>query len=670
MVLADPSSPPGAPAAPAGRSDAWSAADGAALYGLDRWGDPYFGVGARGQVIVQPRGDRGGSLDLVELVRELQGRDLSLPLLIRFDDILEDRLERLHGAFERAIAQYGYEGRYQGVFPVKCNQQRHVVEQLVESGRRWHFGLEAGSKAELLIALSLLDDPDALLICNGYKDRRYIETAILARRLGRQPVVVIEQADELERIIAASSALGGAPFIGIRAKLSARSTGRWGSSVGERAKFGLSIPDVLTTVERLREAGLLDDLRLLHFHIGSQINDIAVLKDALQEAGQIYAELTRLGAPMGFLDVGGGLGIDYDGSRTATAASTNYSLQNYANDVVATVRECCEPHGIRPPTLVSESGRALASHFSVLVFDVLGAGGHSESVPPAADDEALILRNLRDTHALITAIAAEGGLEGDDAGDRAVVERLQEAWNDALKFKEDALTAFRLGYLSLPERATAERLTWASCQAIARQLEGLPTGTVIPQELQALPAALAGTYYANLSVFRSAPDTWAIDQLFPVLPIHRLDERPTRLGSFADLTCDSDGKIARFIDRGQVKPLLELHGLRPGEPYWIGLFLGGAYQEVMGNLHNLFGSTNAVHIRLAAGGGYRVDHVVRGNTNAEVLEAMEHDPDLLLERLRLASEQAIGRGDLAISDARRLMAHLRASLEQTTYLEA
>ena len=669
MVLAD--SPSGLPAAaPTGRPGAWSVADGAALYGLDRWGDPYFSVGARGTVMVQPRGERGGSLDLVELLRELQGRDLTLPLLIRFDDILEDRLERLHGAFERAIAQYGYDGRYQGVFPVKCNQQRHVVEQLVESGRRWHFGLEAGSKAELLIALSLLDDPDALLICNGYKDRRYIETAILARRLGRQPVVVIEQADEVERIIAASSSLGGAPFIGIRARLSARSTGRWGSSVGERAKFGLSIPDLLTTVERLREAGLLADLRLLHFHIGSQINDIAVLKDALQEAGQIYAELTRLGAPMGFLDVGGGLGIDYDGSRTASAASTNYSLQNYANDVVATIRECCEPHGIRPPTLVSESGRALASHFSVLVFDVLGAGGRSDAVPPAAEGEALILRNLRDTLGVVEAIAASGGSDGEGGGERAEVERLQEAWNDALKFKEDALNAFRLGYLSLPERATAERLTWASCQAIARQLEGLPAGTVIPQELQALPAALAGTYYANLSVFRSAPDTWAIDQLFPVLPIHRLDERPTQLGSFADLTCDSDGKIARFIDRGQVKPLLELHDLRPGEPYWIGLFLGGAYQEVMGNLHNLFGSTNAVHIRLAAGGGYRVEHVVRGNTNAEVLEAMEHDPDQLQERLRLASEQAIGRGDLAISDARRLMAHLRASLEQTTYLEA
>ena len=668
MVLANPAGTEAVPVP----SGTWQASDGASLYGVDRWGDPYFSVSPRGHVMVQPRGDRGGALDLVDLVKELQGRDLTLPLLIRFDDILEDRLERLHTAFERAIAQYGYSGRYQGVFPVKCNQQRHVVEQLVETGRRWHFGLEAGSKAELLIALSLLDDPDALLICNGYKDLRYIETAILARRLGRKPVVVIEQADEVPRIIAASRELGAAPLIGIRAKLSSRSTGRWGSSVGERAKFGLSIPDVLATVEALREARLLDDLRLLHFHIGSQINDIAVLKDALQEAGQIYGELTRLGAPMGYLDVGGGLGIDYDGSRTASAASTNYSLQNYANDVVATVRECCEPHGIPVPTLVSESGRAIASHFSVLVFDVLGAGALPGGVPEPVANEPLILRNLRDTQAALaadSAAAANNHGAGDTSALAPSIERLQEAWNDALKFRDDALAAFRLGYLSLPERARAEQLTWACCQAIASQLETLPAGTSIPDELLALASALAGTYYANLSVFRSAPDTWAIDQLFPMLPIHRLDEKPTRLGSFADLTCDSDGKFARFIDRGQSKPLLELHPLRDGEPYWIGLFLAGAYQEVMGNLHNLFGSTNAVHIRLADGGRYRVDHVVRGDTNAEVLQAMEHDPPLLLERLRLASETAIARGDLSISDSRRLMAHLRASLEQTTYLE-
>ena len=628
--------------------DTWTPGDSCSLYGLDQWGDPYFSVNARGHVMVQPRGDRGGSLDLVELVQGLQNRDLSLPLLIRFDDILDDRLERLHSAFERAIAQYGYSGHYQGVFPVKCNQQRHVVEQLVESGRRWHFGLEAGSKAELLIALSLLEDPKALLICNGYKDRRYIETAILARQLGRQPVVVIEQADEVPRIIEASRSLGAAPLIGVRAKLATRSSGRWGSSVGEKAKFGLSIPDLLATVEALRDAGLLNDLRLLHFHIGSQISDIAVLKDALQEAGQLYVQLAALGAPMGFLDVGGGLGVDYDGSRSATAASTNYSLQNYANDVVATIRECCEPHDLAVPTLVSESGRAIASHFSVLVFNVLGRGGmQSTTPPPAGEDEPLIVRNLRDTLA---------GINQDN---------LQEAWNDAIKFKQDALSAFRLGYLNLQQRGCAEQLYWACCTAIAQLL---PSDDQIPDDLRELRSSLASIYYANLSIFRSAPDTWAIDQLFPVMPIHRLQERPDQLGSFADLTCDSDGKLARFIASGSAKPLLELHSLRPDEPYWIGLFLGGAYQEVMGNLHNLFGSTNAVTIRLSPGGSYQVEHVVRGHTNADVLEAMEHDPEALLERLRRASEDAIQCGDLSISDARRLMQHLEGSLGQTTYL--
>ena len=587
----------------------------------------------------------------------LQDRNLGLPLLIRFDDILEDRLERLHGAFERAITRYGYAGRYQGVFPVKCNQQRHVVEELVSCGKRWHFGLEAGSKAELLIALSLIDDPEALLICNGYKDQRYIETAILARRLGRRPVVVIEQADEVQRIIAASEALGAAPLIGIRARLSSRSTGRWGSSVGEKAKFGLPVPEILATVEALREANLLEELRLLHFHVGSQINDIAVVKDALQEASRMYVELHALGAPMGYLDVGGGLGIDYDGSRTATAASTNYSLQNYANDVVATVQEGCAPHGVAVPTLVSESGRAIASHFSVLVFDVLGSGGLQQSAPPEAGEEPLIVRNLRDTLAGIHTLPADA---------TADVSRLQEAWNDALKFKADALAAFRLGYLSLQDRSLAEQLTWACARAL---LDRLPEGGTLPEDLKELPAVLAETYYANLSIFRSAPDTWAIQQLFPVMPLHRLDEKPTRLGHFADLTCDSDGRLSRFISDGRSKPLLELHPLVADQPYLIGLFLGGAYQEVMGNLHNLFGSTDAVHIRLAPGGDYQVDHVVRGDTNADVLQAMEHVPDLLLERLRIASEQAISRGALRISDARLLMDHLESSLRQSTYLK-
>jgi len=636
----------------------WSAQDSADLYGISRWGEPYFSVNARGHISVHPQGERGGSLDLVDLVQGLEGRNLALPLLIRFDDILQDRLERLHAAFERAIADYGYAGRYQGVFPVKCNQQRHVVEELVSCGQRWHFGLEAGSKAELLIALSLIDDPDALLICNGYKDQRYIETAILARRLGRQPVVVIEQADEVERIIQASHELGAAPLIGIRAKLASRSTGRWGSSVGEKAKFGLAVPEILSTIEALREANLLNDLRLLHFHVGSQINDIGVLKDALQEAGQIYVALTNLGAPMGYLDVGGGLGVDYDGSRTATAASTNYSLQNYANDVVATVQECCEAQGVAVPTLVSESGRAIASHFSVLIFNILGVSSMPSGTPPQHQEESLTVRNLRNTLNAILKSRSEDSVE---------LAYLQEAWNDAIKFKEDALDAFRLGYLSLPERAIAEQLTWACAEAI---IDRFPQQATIPEDLRNLRAAMAGIYYANLSVFRSAPDTWAIEQLFPILPIHRLNEQPTRLGHFADLTCDSDGKLARFIGPdGQVKSLLELHDFKEGQPYLIGMFLGGAYQEVMGNLHNLFGSTNAVHIRLAPGGGYRVDHVVRGNSNADVLKAMEHEPELLLERLRMASEAAIQQETLHLSEARRLMTHLEKSLRQSTYLE-
>jgi arginine decarboxylase len=391
--------------------------------------------------------------------------------------------------------------------------------------------------------------------------------------------------------------------------------------------------------------------------VGSQINDIAVVKDALQEASRLYVELHALGAPMGYLDVGGGLGIDYDGSRTATAASTNYSLQNYANDVVATVKEGCEPNNVPVPTLVSESGRAIASHFSVLVFNVLGSGGLQQPAPPVEQDEPLIVRNLRETFE---------GIEALPIDTPADPSRLQEAWNDALKFKEDALAAFRLGYLSLKERSMAEQLTWACARAL---LNRLSDDTKLPDDLKALSAVLAETYYANLSIFRSAPDTWAIQQLFPLMPLHRLNEKPTTLGHFADLTCDSDGKLNRFIDDGQSKPLLELHPLKPNEPYLIGMFLGGAYQEVMGNLHNLFGSTDAAHIRLAPGGEYQVDHVVRGDTNAEVLEMMEHDPDQLLERLRMASEQAISKGQLRISEARRLMDHLESSLHQSTYLQ-
>ena len=637
----------------------WTVADSYALYGLNRWGDQYFSINSQGNINIKPNGKETESLDLYDLVKELKGRNLKLPLLIRFDDILEDRLKKINEAFQKAIRQYDYKESYQGVYPVKCNQQRHVVEELLKCGREWHLGLEAGSKAELLIALSLINDSHALLICNGYKDTRYVETTILARQLGKKPILVIEQANEVERIISASKKLGAAPLIGIRAKLSTRNSGRWGNSIGDKSKFGLSIPEILEAVKKLDNANLLKELKLLHFHMGSQINDIAVLKDGLQEAGQIYIELNKLGAPMGYLDVGGGLGVDYDGSKTATTASTNYSLQNYANDVVATIQECCDSNNVKHPTLISESGRAIASHFSILVFNVLGKSLVPSSIPSAHNKECLIIKNLRSTLEAINSLTKNSDPD---------ISKLQEAWNDALKFKEDGLAAFRLGYINLIERGITEQLTWACAKAVLEQLQNIDN-ILIPPELENLSYSLAGTYYANFSIFRSAPDTWAINQVFPIMPIHRLNEEPTHLGDFADLTCDSDGKLTQFINNGKAKPLLELHDLKPNEDYLIAMFLGGAYQEVMGSLHNLFGSTNAAHIRITNTGNYQVDHVIRGDTKADVLKAAEHNPELLLERLRVSTETAIQKGTLKISDAQRLMEHIEISLRESTYLQ-
>jgi len=640
------------------QSLSWTIQNSSDLYGIDRWGKGYFTINENGNIGICPNGSKNKSHDLMELLDELESRKLKFPLLIRFDDILEDCLKNLHKAFEKAINDYQYQGKYQGVFPIKCNQQRHVVEELITCGSKWNFGLEAGSKPELLIALSILEDPKALLICNGYKDQRYIETAILARQLGRQPIVVIEQASDVDLIIKSSHLLGASPLIGIRAKLSSQSSGRWSSSIGDKSKFGLSIPEILKAIKRLKEAKLLNELKLLHFHLGSQINDIGVLKDALQEAGQIYAELINLGAPMGYLDVGGGLGIDYDGSQTASIASTNYSLQNYANDVVATIKECCESKKIPLPTLITESGRAIASHFSILIFNILGKNSLPSDIPKEDEKECLSVRNLRET--LVHINSLELKQEEDLA-------KLQEAWNDSLKFKADALAAFRLGYIDLVERAKAEQLTWACAKTIVNQL---PKNILLPTELKKLSESLAITYYANLSVFRSAPDTWAIDQVFPIMPIHRLSKEPNKLGHFADLTCDSDGKLDQFIDNGKIKNLLPLHEFNQDEKYLIGLFLGGAYQEVMGNLHNLFGSTNAVHIRFTEKGKYKVEHVIRGNTKSNVLEYLEHDPEILLERLRKSSESAIQGGHLKIQDAQKLIEHVEASLRQSTYLQS
>lgn len=628
-------------------SSAWTIEASEELYRINGWGEPYFSINAAGHVTVSPKADRGGSLDLFELVNALKQRNLDLPLLIRFSDILEDRIERLNACFAKAIARYSYTGSYQGVFPVKCNQHRHLVEDLVRFGKPHQFGLEAGSKPELLIALSLLDTPGALLICNGYKDREYVETAILAQRLGKLPIIVLEQVEEVPLVIAASRKLKIQPIVGVRAKLSSKGVGRWGCSTGDRAKFGLTIPEILDAVEQLREAGLLHCLQLLHFHIGSQISAISVIKDAIREASQIYVQLAQLGADMRYLDVGGGLGVDYDGSKTNFHASKNYNMQNYANDIVAEVKEACEGHLLTVPTLISESGRAIASHQSVLIFDVLGISEVPTAPPePVQEEDHLIVRNLYETYQSISE------------------ENYQEAYHDATQFKEEAISLFVFGYLSLRDRAKAERLYWACCrkiQQIVRQQD------YVPDDLEDLEKIMASIYYVNLSVFQSVPDSWAIDQLFPIMPIHRLDEEPTERATLADLTCDSDGKIDQFIDLRDVKSVLELHRLNPAEPYYLGLFLGGAYQEIMGNLHNLFGDTNAIHIKLTPK-GYEIEHVVKGDTMTEVLSYVQYNSEDLVENIRKQTEQALQDHRITLQESQLLLSNYERSLSRYTYL--
>ncbi|MEG5171105.1 biosynthetic arginine decarboxylase [Microcoleus sp. B3-D7] len=627
----------------------WTIEDSEKLYRIQGWGEPYFSINAAGHVTVSPKGDRGGSLDLCELVESLKQRNLALPLLIRFSDILEDRIERLNSCFARAIARYNYKNVYRGVFPVKCNQHRQLIEDLVRFGQPHHFGLEAGSKPELMIALATLKNPGALLICNGYKDREYIETAILAQRLGQTSVIVLEQIEEVELAIAASKALGIKPILGVRAKLTTKGVGRWGGSTGDRAKFGLTIPEIMRAVGELEKAGMLDCLQLLHFHIGSQISSISVIKDAIREASHIYVELAKLGANMNYLDVGGGLGVDYDGSKTNFHASKNYNMQNYANDVVAGVKDACDERKIPVPIIISESGRAIASHQSVLVFDVLGTSDVPREVAEPVDENAhQIPRNLYEIYQSISP------------------ENYQEVYHDAIQFKEEAVSLFNLGYLGIAERAKTEQLYWACCdkiQTIARQKK------YVSEDLEDLEKVMASIYYINLSVFQSVPDSWAINQLFPIMPINRLDEEPTQRGILADITCDSDGKIDQFIDLRDVKSVLELHTLKPGEPYYLALFLGGAYQEIMGNLHNLFGDANAVHIQLTPS-GYHIEHVVKGDTMKEVLSYVQYDSESLVESIRRQTEEALQQNKITLSEAQLLLQNYERSLSQYTYLQS
>jgi arginine decarboxylase len=626
---------------------AWTVKDSLELYNVNGWGRDFFSINDAGRIEVTPAGPGSTRIDLRELVDDLRSRGLNLPLLIRFSDILRTRVEQLCGSFQQAIAENDYKGAYRGVYPIKVNQQRHVVEELTEYGRPFNLGLEAGSKPELLVALALQDNPEALILCNGYKDRAYIETALLAQKLGRKVVITMDRMAELDTILAAAAELDIRPVIGVRARLTTKGAGKWVESTGDRSKFGLTTAEMVATVDRLRAVGMLDCLQLLHFHIGSQITAIRAIKDALREASRIFVELHQLGASMKYLDCGGGLGVDYDGSQTNFHSSVNYTLQEYAADVVSQIAEACNAKGVPHPDIITESGRALVAHHSVLVFNVLGTNEMLMGQVPdtVAKSEPLVIRQLYETYQGVSR------------------KNFQESYHDALQLKEEAITAFNLGVLDLKARARVEHLFYATCEKILKIVRDLP---YVPDELEGLEKQLSDTYYCNFSLFQSLPDHWAVRQLFPTMPIDRLNRPPSRRAVLADLTCDSDGKIDQFIDLRDVKNFLELHQVN-GEPYYIATFLVGAYQEILGDLHNLFGDTDAVHVKLD-GDDYGVEHVVEGDSVAEVLAYVQYSKDDLMSRVRRAVEAALRDKRITPAESGRLMRRYEEGLEGYTYL--
>jgi len=619
------------------------------LYNVHGWGHGFFTINCKGDIEVNPAGPGSTAIDLKDLVEDLQNRGLRLPILIRFSDILKTCVDRLFASFQHAIADNEYTGRYRGVYPIKVNQQRHVVEELLGFGAPHGLGIEVGSKPELLVALAVQENPDALILCNGYKDRAFIETALLAKKLGRQVIITLDRIGELTNVIAASRELDIRPVLGVRARLSTRGAGKWVESTGDRSKFGLTADQLVSVVERLRAEEMLDCLQLLHFHIGSQITAIRAIKDALREGSRVFVELWAMGAPMRFIDCGGGLGVDYDGSRTNFHSSMNYTLEEYTSDVVSQVAETCNARGVPHPDIITESGRALVAHHSVLVYDVLGTNEILiGQVPPSCgEDEHSQIQQLYETYEGISR------------------KNFQEAYHDALQAKEEATTAFNLGILDLRARARAEQLFWACCEKILKIVRDVP---YVPDDLEGLERNLSATYYCNFSLFQSVPDHWAVRQLFPTLPIHRLDRAPARRAVLADLTCDSDGKMAQFIDLRDVKNWLDLHPAN-GSRYYVGTFLVGAYQEILGDLHNLFGDTDAAHVRLV-GDDYSVDHVVKGDSISEVLSYVQYNKDDLSSRVRRAVETALREKRISMEESGRFMSRYDEALEGYTYLSS
>src|SRR5690349_23974205 len=637
-------------------SGQWDIQKARNLYSVHRWGAEYFDISEAGRVIAKPLRDAGASVDITDVIEEAKARGLKFPVLIRFQDILRHRVESINLAFRGAIAEFNYQGKYRGVFPIKVNQLREVVEEILDAGRPYDFGLEVGSKPELFAGLALQNQLGSLIVCNGYKDAAFIRMALLGNKLGKKVIMVVEKLEELRHIITISKQIGVEPLIGMRARLLSKGGGRWADSAGENAKFGLSTAELLVATEMLKTEGLAHCFKLLHFHIGSQVPDILVVKRAVQEAARFYAKLQKMGFQVEFLDVGGGLGVDYDGSRSAFDSSTNYTLQEYANDIVYYVADVCNTEKVPHPDIISESGRAVVAHHSVLIVEVFGSieKVRNGDTFQYSDNEHPLVRELLDIRKNLPKL------------------NKLEAYHDSLERKEDAQHMFTLGMMELPEKAKIENLYWEFSRAVVESFRGQ---AYIPEEIRKLEDSLGDQYLCNFSVFQSLLDHWALGQLFPIMPVSRLNERPTREATLVDITCDSDGQVNKFIDLRDVRDTLPLHKLIPNgnglpEPYYLGFFLMGAYQDIMGDLHNLFGRVNEVHVFLDPDepAGYYVEEIIEGTTIVQALDSVQYDEKELKRQMKAQVDEAIKSDRMKPSEAMRLLDDYEKGLKEYTYL--
>lgn len=624
----------------------WTAEDSDELYGFSRWGNDYFGVSAEGNVTAQTLSSR---VELVDIISGMTDRDLQMPVLLRIENILDAQLYRLNTAFREAIKTLGYQGTYQGVYPIKVNQQAQVVEEIADFGARFKHGFEVGSKPEIIAAISMLSEVDSLIICNGYKDEEFVELGLNAVRMGFSCIFVVETPTEIPIILERSKTLGIEPIIGVRIKTTTQVSGHWNSTSGDRSVFGLTASQLVEMVDHLKQADMLHCLKLLHCHLGSQIPNISDIRSGISEACRFYADLVKEGAPLEYIDLGGGLAVDYTGWASNDGQSRNYTLREYCEDVVDALKQTLDEYQLPHPTIVTESGRATIAYSSVLIFNVLDTTTfEAGDLPPASDDEHYLIKSLREIYPLLRE------------------ERLQECFNDVHFYRKEVQELFRRGHIDLRSRAVAENLFFDILQQIA-----LITDTMdwVPQDLEGLRTSLADIYYGNFSLFQSLPDTWAIDQLFPIAPLHRLTEKPERLAVIADITCDCDGKIDSFAGPENVEKTLPLHALREGEEYYLGVFLVGAYQETLGDLHNLFGDTNVVSVRINGENNFEFVKEIHGDTIADVLSYVEYNLEDLKIRYRNTAERAVREGRISARERQRIMKTFYESLNGYTYYE-